>query len=78
MAAQPGGSAFTDAAAVPLADGRADDRPGEIRQTGGTAEIYGMTLCKTEKLGAVLPLSGDTVFRRYTARHMRLKDGSGG
>ena len=43
------GSAFPDAAAVPLADGRADDHPEEVCQAGGAAGIYGMTLCKTEK-----------------------------
>ncbi len=42
MAAQPGGSTFPDAAAVPLADGRADDCAEEISQTGGAARIYGM------------------------------------
>ena len=42
MAAQPGGSTFADAAAVPLADGRADDRAEEISQTGGAAGIYGI------------------------------------
>lgn len=30
-----------DAAAVPLADGRADDRPEKIRQTSGAAGIIG-------------------------------------
>ena len=42
MAAQPGGSAFPDVAAVPLADGGADDCAEEICQTGGAAGIYGM------------------------------------
>ena len=37
------------AAAVPVADGRADNHPKEISQAGGTAGIHGMTLCKTEK-----------------------------
>ncbi len=49
MAAQPGRGTFADAAAVPLADGRADNYPEEIRQASQTARIYGMTLCKTEK-----------------------------
>lgn len=49
MAAQPPGSAFPDTAAVPLADGRADDCAEEVRQACGTAGIYGMILCKTEK-----------------------------
>ena len=42
MATQPPGGAFPDAAAIPLADGRADDRPEEVCQTGGAAGIYGM------------------------------------
>ena len=42
MAAQSGGSSCLDAAAVPLADGGADDRAEEVCQTGGTAGIYGM------------------------------------
>ena len=32
-----------------MADGRADDHPEEIGQTGETAGIHGMTLCRTEK-----------------------------
>ena len=32
-----------------MADGRADNHPEEIGETGGTAGIHGMTLCKTEK-----------------------------
>ena len=42
MAAQPGGSAFPDATAVPLADGGADDCAQEVCQAGGTAGIYGI------------------------------------
>lgn len=42
MAAQPGGSAFPDTAAVSLADGGADDCAEEVCQTGGAAGIYGM------------------------------------
>ena len=42
MAAQPSGSAFPDTAAVPLADGGADDRAEEACQTGGASGIYGM------------------------------------
>ena len=42
MAAQPGGSAFPDAATVPLADGGADDYTEEVCQAGGTARIYGI------------------------------------
>ena len=76
MAAQPGGSAFPDAAAVPLADGGADDRAEEVCQAGGTAGIYGMTLCKTEKIPGrcdaaatgLPPIAGAVpamVFRQY-------------
>ena len=76
MAAQPGGSAFPDATAVPLADGRLDDCAEEVRQTGGTAGIYGMILCKTEKfpgccdaVADALPPMVETVpgmvFRQY-------------
>ena len=42
MAAQPGGSTFPDAAAVPLADGGADNCTEEVCQTSGTAGIYGI------------------------------------
>ena len=42
MAAQPSGSAFPDAAAVPLTDRGADDRTEEVCQAGGASEIYGM------------------------------------
>ena len=52
MAPQPGGSAFPDTAAVPVADGRADDHAEKVRQTGGAAGIYGMILCKTEKFSS--------------------------
>ena len=62
MAAQSGGSAFPDAAAVPLADGRADDCTEEVRQTGGTAGIYGMILCKTEKFPGSPDAAADTLF----------------
>lgn len=36
MAAQSGGSTLPDLTAVPLADGRGDNHPEEIRQTGGS------------------------------------------
>lgn len=62
MAAQPGGSAFPDTTAVPLADGRADDCAEEVRQTGGTAGIYGMILCKTEKFPGCCYASADALF----------------
>ena len=42
MATQPSGSSFPDAAAVPLADGGADDRTEKVCQTGGASGIYGM------------------------------------
>ena len=47
MAAQPGGSAYPDSPAIPLADGRADDYTEEVCQTSGFAGIYGMILYKT-------------------------------
>ena len=47
MAAQPGGSAFPDTTAVPLADGGIDDRTKEVCPAGGTAGVYGMiSVCK--------------------------------
>ena len=42
MAAQPGASTFPDTAAVPMADGRADDHAEEVCQAGGAAGICGM------------------------------------
>jgi len=55
MAAHPRGGTGIDAAAVPVADGRADHHPEEIGQAGGTAGIHGMTLCKTEKFSGGFP-----------------------
>ena len=78
MATQPPGGAFPDAAAVPLADGRADDRPEEVCQTGGAAGIYGMILCKTEKFPGSIAAFGSVAFRQHTAGHISLKEGSGG
>lgn len=78
MAAQPSGSANPDAAAVPLANGRADDCPEKIRQTSGAAGIYGMILCKTEKFQGSHTASQAAALRQYTVRHIRLKKGSGG
>ena len=52
MAAQPGGSALPDVAAVPVADGRADDHTEKVRQTSGAAGIHGVILCKTEKFSS--------------------------
>ena len=49
MAEECGRSAEADKAAVPLADGGADDHTEEVRPDGGTPGIYRMTLCKTEK-----------------------------
>ena len=54
MAAQSGGSALPDAAAVPVADGRTNDHAEKIRQAGGAAGIYGVILCKTEKFSGGL------------------------
>ena len=42
MAAQFRRRALADAAAVPLADGGADDRAEEVCHAGGAAGIYGM------------------------------------
>ena len=78
MAAQPGGGAFPDTAAVPLADGRADDHPEEIGKAGGTAGIYGIILCKTEKFTGQFYRLWGAASRKYTAGHMRLNDGSDG
>ena len=75
MAPQPGGSTFVDAAAVPVADGRADDHTAKIRQTGGAAGIYGMTLCKTENFSGSFGTFRICVFRQYTAVPVRLKAG---
>ncbi len=69
MAAQPPGSAFPDAAIVPLADGRADGIPKEICQAGG---IYGMTLCKTEKFKSSPAAFKSALFQQFTAGHVRL------
>ena len=76
MAAQSRGSAFTDAATVPLVNGRADDCSEKVCQAGGTAGVYGIILCKTEKFQGSFATFGGAVFWQYTARHMRLKDGS--
>ena len=50
MAAHPGRGAPADTAAVPLADGRADDCTEEICQAGGTAGIYGMTIVQNREI----------------------------
>lgn len=50
MAAQSGRGAPADTAAVPLADGRSDDHPEEIRQAGGTAGIYGMIFMQNREI----------------------------
>ena len=42
MAANGKRGTAIDAAAIPLADGGADDRTEEVCQTGGTARIYGI------------------------------------
>lgn len=55
VAAHPGGGARINAAAVPMADGRADDHSEEIGQAGGTDGIHGMALCKTEKFSDGFP-----------------------
>lgn len=52
MAAQSGGSALSDAAAVPMVDGRADNRTEKIRQASKASRIHGMILCKTEKFSS--------------------------
>lgn len=52
-----------------LAYGECDNYPREIRQAGGAARIYGMTLCRTEaeqgNYQTVLP----SVFQLCTARY---------
>ena len=58
VAAQSGGSASADAAAVPLVDGRADDHTEKIRQTSGAAGIYGIICAKRRTFQRVLTLSG--------------------
>lgn len=78
MAAQPGGSANINAAAVLLADGRADDNPEEICPAGGAAGIYGVNLCKTEKFPDSFDGLGDAAFWQYTDGHIRRKAGPGG
>lgn len=78
MAPQPGGGTFIDSAAVPLADGRADDYSEEVRQAGGTARIYGMNLCKTEKFSGSFDGSRASAFRQYTVRYVRPEDGFNG
>ena len=60
MAAQSGGSPFPDSAAVPLADGGADDRTEKICQTRGAAGIYRMisafrTLVQNREILRILP-----------------------
>ena len=78
VAAHPGGGAWINAAAVPMADGRADDHPEEISQAGGTAGIHGMTLCKTEKFSDSLP-AGKNVppypCKGHAAHHKRVRNG---
>ena len=75
MAPQPGGSAFADTAAISLADGRADDHTEKICQTGGTAGIYGMILCKTEKFSDGFGTFRICACRQYSAGPAGLKDG---
>ena len=77
MAAQPGGSALPDATAVPLADGRADDYSKEVCQTSGSAGIYGMILCKTEKFPGCSTACKAIVFRQNEAGYVRFLGGSG-
>lgn len=77
MAAQSGGSAYINAAAIPLADGRADDNPEEICPASGAAGIYGVNLCKTEKFPDSFDTSGVAAFWQYTAGHIRRKASSG-
>ena len=59
MAPQPGGSTFPDAAAVPLADGRPDGHPEKVRQAGGAAGIYGMTIVQNREIPRPFPGFGD-------------------
>ena len=61
MAAQSGRGTFPDTPAVPLADGRADDHSEEVCQACGTAGIYGMNLCKTEKFQSVAVRAADVL-----------------
>ena len=70
VAAHPGGGAWINAAAVPMADGRADDHPEEISQAGGTAGIHGMTLYKTEKFSDGFPAEKNVLpYSRRTTLH---------
>ena len=75
MAPQSGGGAFLDAAAVPLADGRADGHPQEVHQADRAAGIYEVNLCKTEKCPSGFDASLVSAFRQYTVRYVRLGDG---
>ena len=77
MTAQSRGSASADAAAVPLADGRADDHTEKIRQTGGAAGIYGIILCKTENFSAGLGTLRACAFWQYSASSADPKDSFG-
>ena len=77
VAAQSGGSASADAAAVPLVDGRADDHTEKIRQTCGAAGIYGMILCKTENFSEGFDTLRTCAFRQYNAGSAGLKDSFG-
>ena len=75
MAAQSGRSAFPDAAAVPVADGRADNHPEEIGQAGGTAGIHGMTLYKTENFSDGLPAGKNVLsYPCQTTLHTIIKE----
>ena len=48
-------------AAVPLADGRADDHTEEVRSDGETSGIYRITLCKTEKIPDAAVTAADDI-----------------
>lgn len=75
VAAQSGGSASADAAAVPLVDGRADDHTEKIRQASRAAGIYGMILCKTENFPGGSGTFRTCAFRQYRTGSAGLKDG---
>lgn len=75
MAPQSTGGAFLDATAVPLADGRADGHPEEVRQPGRAAGIYGVNLCKIEKFPGSFDASLVSAFQQYTVRYVSLGDG---
>ena len=78
VAAHPGGGAWINAAAVPMADGRADDHPEEISQAGGTAGIHGMTLYKTEKFSDGFPAEKNVLpypCKGHAAHHKRVRNG---